>query len=48
MWASIIGPGVSIPFEDGKLQLGTWQRIIFIELDGPRDRQVNLTILKSA
>jgi secondary thiamine-phosphate synthase enzyme len=43
--SSIIGPGVCIPVNQGKLQLGTWQRIILVELDGPRERNVELTQL---
>lgn len=43
--ASIIGPSVSVPFEDKKLILGTWQRIVLIELNGPRKREVHVTIL---
>jgi len=38
--SSIIGPSVTIPVHDGKLVLGTWQRIILVELDGPRERTV--------
>ncbi|TMI13046.1 YjbQ family protein [Candidatus Bathyarchaeota archaeon] len=39
--ASLIGPGLSVPFSDKKLALGTWQQIIFLELDvRPRDRTV--------
>lgn len=41
--ASIIGPGVSVPYENGKLLLGIWQRIVLIEFDGPRERQVVVT-----
>ena len=41
--SSIVGPGVSVPYENGQLQLGSWQRIVLIELDGPRDRQVALS-----
>jgi len=41
--ASIVGPSVSVPFKDGKLRLGTWQRIILIEFDGPRERSVLLS-----
>ena len=41
--ASIIGPSVSVPFADGKLRLGTWQRVVLIELDGPRERDVVVT-----
>lgn len=43
LWHTIIGPGIAIPFADGKLQLGSWQRVILIELDGPRERQLELT-----
>jgi secondary thiamine-phosphate synthase enzyme len=41
--SSIIGPAVSVPFKDGQLQLGTWQRIILMEFDGPRKRDVEVT-----
>uniref|UniRef100_Q3AQQ0 Secondary thiamine-phosphate synthase enzyme n=1 Tax=Chlorobium chlorochromatii (strain CaD3) TaxID=340177 RepID=Q3AQQ0_CHLCH len=29
----------SIPFADGKLLLGQWQSIFFVELDGPRPKR---------
>ncbi len=38
--ASILGNSVVVPVENGKLMLGTWQRILFIEFDGPRTRRV--------
>jgi len=31
---------VSVPVQGGRLQLGTWQSIFFVELDGPRSRKV--------
>jgi secondary thiamine-phosphate synthase enzyme len=31
--------GESIPVRDGELLLGTWQRVLFIELDRERDRR---------
>ncbi len=40
--SSIIGSSVSIPVVEGQLQLGTWQRIVLVELDGPKDRNVNV------
>ncbi len=43
--ASLIGPSVAIPFRDGQLQLGTWQRIVLVELDGPRERNLYLSFL---
>jgi secondary thiamine-phosphate synthase enzyme len=45
--ASLIGPEVSAPYQNGQLQLGTWQRIILVELDGPRERNITITSLKS-
>lgn len=39
--ASMIGPDLSVPFLDRKLALGTWQQVVFLELDvRPRDRTV--------
>lgn len=38
--ASLIGPSVTVLVSEGKLVLGTWQRIFFCEFDGPRTRQV--------
>src|SRR4051812_31667528 len=43
--SSLIGPSVTIPIQNGKLDLGTWQRVVLIELDGPRERSVVLTIV---
>jgi secondary thiamine-phosphate synthase enzyme len=45
--SSTIGPGVSVPVNDGQLLLGTWQRIILIEFDGPRNREVEVTFISS-
>jgi secondary thiamine-phosphate synthase enzyme len=46
--SALIGPTVSVPIENNELQLGTWQRIILVELDGPRQREVVITTIKSA
>jgi len=44
--AAIIGPSESIPIKNGKLQLGTWQSIMFVELDGPRSsRNIIVTVI---
>lgn len=43
--ASIVGNAVLLPLEGGKLELGTWQRLMLIELDGPRSRKMALTVL---
>lgn len=44
--ASLLGPSISIPFIDKKLQLGTWQQIIFIDFDNrPRSRELIVQIV---
>jgi secondary thiamine-phosphate synthase enzyme len=42
--SALIGTSVALPFERSKLLLGTWQRVILIEFDGPRERELALTI----
>jgi secondary thiamine-phosphate synthase enzyme len=42
--SALIGTSVSLPFERKKLLLGTWQRIVLIELDGPRQREIAVSI----
>jgi secondary thiamine-phosphate synthase enzyme len=42
--SSLIGTSVALPFDRGKMLLGTWQRVVLIELDGPREREIVLTI----
>ncbi len=44
--SSLIGSSVSITIENGRLQLGTWQQIVFICLDTrPRARKVSVTLI---
>jgi secondary thiamine-phosphate synthase enzyme len=38
--SSFIGTQLLLPISGGRLDLGTWQRVIFLELDGPRRRSV--------
>lgn len=45
--SSMIGPSVSVPFSGGKLQLGTWQRIVLVEFSGPREREVELSFVQT-
>ena len=44
--AVLLGSSEALPVIQGQLELGTWQSIFFAEMDGPRHRTVNLTILK--
>lgn len=44
--AALQGPSLTIPFEDGKLFLGTWQQVVVAEFDNhPRKRQVLVQII---
>jgi secondary thiamine-phosphate synthase enzyme len=38
--AALLGNSAVLPVEGGSLTLGTWQRVLFLELDGPRKRRV--------
>ena len=42
--ATILGPGETVPVRAGKLCLGRWQAIMLVELDGPRERRVLVTL----
>jgi len=42
--AAILGPSETIPLRQGRLLLGTWQAIMVVELDGPRQRRVVVTV----
>jgi secondary thiamine-phosphate synthase enzyme len=44
--ASLIGPRLTVPFKDRNLILGTWQQIVFCELDTrSRERRITLQII---
>jgi secondary thiamine-phosphate synthase enzyme len=43
--SSLMQPFLIIPVINGSLQLGTWQSLFFVELDGPRNREVIVTII---
>jgi secondary thiamine-phosphate synthase enzyme len=38
--ATILGPSEAVPIRGGRLGLGTWQSLMLVELDGPRNRTV--------
>jgi secondary thiamine-phosphate synthase enzyme len=38
--AAILGPSETVPVKQGRLVLGTWQSIMLMEFDGPRERRV--------
>jgi secondary thiamine-phosphate synthase enzyme len=44
--ASVIGPSLAVPIKNGKLILGTWQQIVFVELDvRKRKREIIVQIV---
>jgi len=44
--AAFLGPSLTVPFKDQQLMLGTWQQVVFVELDNrPRSRRVILQIM---
>jgi len=45
---ALVGTSVTVPFTSGRLALGTWQAIYFAELDGPRSRRFDVTIIPGA
>ncbi|MBB6147277.1 secondary thiamine-phosphate synthase enzyme [Silvibacterium bohemicum] len=45
--SSILGTALTIPMKDNSLVLGTWQRVIVVELDGPRERDVVLSFVET-
>ncbi|MCS7201025.1 MAG: secondary thiamine-phosphate synthase enzyme YjbQ [Patescibacteria group bacterium] len=44
--SSLVGTSLLLPFENKKLILGTWQRIILCEFNGPRNRELVVATIK--
>lgn len=42
--ATLLGPSEAVPIRAGRLRLGTWQSLMLVELDGPRERTVIVEI----
>lgn len=45
--AALSGSSRSFVIEGGRLQLGTWQSIMFLEMDGPREREIWIQVINS-
>jgi secondary thiamine-phosphate synthase enzyme len=44
--ATLMGPGITVPFAEGKLILGTWQQIVVIDHDNrPRGRKIFVQVI---
>ena len=46
--SALVGPSVSVPVRDGKLALGEFQRIVLLEFEGPRKREIEMRLLAAA
>jgi len=42
VWSSLLGTTLSLVVEDGELLLGTYQNILLLDMDGPKERTVNV------
>ncbi len=43
--ASLTGPSLTVPFGEGRLRLGTWQQVVFVDFDNrPRRRVVTVQL----
>jgi secondary thiamine-phosphate synthase enzyme len=45
--STVVAPSITIPVENGRLTLGTWQGVFFGEFDGPRSRDLFIQIIKA-
>ena len=43
--ALLMGLSASLNLAGGRLQLGRWQRVFLVEMDGPRSREISLLVL---
>lgn len=46
--SSLIGTALTLPVKEESLLLGTWQRVILVELDGSKSRELIIEVLKSS
>lgn len=47
LFSSLIGEQVLVPIKNGGLLLGTWQKVMLVEFDGPRHREIVIQTLKA-
>jgi secondary thiamine-phosphate synthase enzyme len=45
--SALLGVSIAIPIAEGELTLGRWQAVFFVELDGPRKREIWVTCLRA-
>jgi secondary thiamine-phosphate synthase enzyme len=42
--AAMLGPSETIPIHNGRMALGTWQSVMLVEFDGPRERKIIVAV----
>ena len=45
--SALLGVSIAVPIAEGELSLGRWQAVFFVELDGPRKREIWVTCLRA-
>ncbi len=45
--SGMFGPSVAVPVRNGRLMIGSWQRVLLCEFDGPRTRHIISTIVSN-
>jgi secondary thiamine-phosphate synthase enzyme len=43
--SALIGTSLTVPVKNGQILLGEWQRIVLIEFDGPRRREIAVSLI---
>ena len=43
--SSLVGQSAAVPVADGRLALGRWQGVFVAEFDGPRERELLVTVV---
>ena len=46
--SALVGPSVHVPVRDGRLALGEFQKIVLMEFEGPRRREIEMRLLAEA
>ena len=41
--SSLVGSSLTVPVQSATMALGTWQKVVLVELDGPKERHITLT-----
>ncbi len=44
--AALLGPSETIPINNNELLIGAWQAVALVELDGPRQRAVHVSVIE--